>query len=103
VDAVLQAGALPVLVSFLQRGEQAAPELLFEAAWALTNIASTEHTRVLVEAGATPPLARLLLHAAPDVREQAAWCLGNIAGDGPELRDVVLGSGVGGWVSVSID
>lgn len=94
VDAVLAMGVLPVLVSFIRRHEQAAEQLLFEAAWALTNIASTQHTRALVTAGATPPLALLLLNASPDVREQAAWCLGNIAGDCPELRDVVLASGV---------
>lgn len=102
VAEVLQAGCLPLLVGFLQRppaeqqngGGGAAPELLFEAAWALTNIASTDHTRALVEAGATEPLARLLLHGSADVREQAAWCLGNVAGDCPELRDIVLQSGV---------
>ena len=57
------------------------PKLQFEAAWALTNIASTEHTRVVVEHNAVGPLAMLLRHVDADVREQSLWCLGNIAGD----------------------
>ena len=57
------------------------PKLQFEAAWALTNIASTEHTRVVVDHNAVAPLAMLLRHADPNVREQSIWCLGNIAGD----------------------
>ena len=47
---------------------------------------------MVVESGATPYLAELLLSPSPDVREQCAWCLGNIAGDCPELRDIVLSS-----------
>lgn len=55
--------------------------LQFEAAWALTNIASTNQTRAVVEHGAVPGLVRNLRHHNPDLREQCAWCLGNIAGD----------------------
>ncbi len=53
----------------------------FEAAWALTNIASTTKTKIVVEHGAVPALVRNLRHHNPDLREQCAWCLGNIAGD----------------------
>jgi hypothetical protein len=44
VEQVLQAGLLPVLVQSLAR--EGVPQLQVEAAWALTNIASTEFTRV---------------------------------------------------------
>lgn len=53
----------------------------FEAAWALTNIASTCKTKTVVDHGAVPALVRNLRHHNPDLREQCAWCLGNIAGD----------------------
>ena len=43
-------GALPAFVSFLTNSTS--PEMQFEAAWALTNVASTEYTRVVVEHGA---------------------------------------------------
>ena len=87
VRAVLGAGILPRLVELLATGE---PRLQFEAAWAITNIASTEFTSAVVEVGAIPVLVHLMMSPSPDVREQCAWCLGNIAGDGPRFRDLVL-------------
>jgi len=91
VEEVLAADCLNYFVGFLSRHDFM--ELQFEAAWALTNIASTDKTRSIVDAGAVPMLAQLLLSPNPDVREQCAWCLGNVAGDCPELRDYVLQSG----------
>jgi HEAT repeat protein len=90
VQHCIDCGAVPMFVEFLQRNDSV--QLQFEAAWALTNIASTDRTRVLVESMAIPSLALLLNSANPEVREQSAWCLGNVAGDGSELRDVVLSS-----------
>lgn len=87
----LNAGAISIFITMLQRFDS--PELQFEAAWALTNIASTEHTALVAQLGGVPHLVKLLTSNVPDVREQSAWCLGNIAGDGPELRDLVLGCG----------
>jgi len=93
VHAVLEAGVLPILIQCLTKDPQAST-LIFEAAWALTNIASTQETATVVEGGAVPPLIQLLCHAVPDVREQAAWCLGNIAGDNTVFRNTLLHHGV---------
>jgi hypothetical protein len=68
-------------------------KLQIEAAWALTNIASTDRTKLVVEGGALPQLIRLLMSGNSDIREQCAWCLGNIAGDCTDLRDMVLQNG----------
>ncbi|KAG9331950.1 hypothetical protein JZ751_016350 [Albula glossodonta] len=86
------------------------PSLQFEAAWALTNIASgtSAQTQAVVKSSecSTPPpwdavplFLRLLHSPHQNVCEQAVWALGNIigeeaSGDGPQCRDYVISLGV---------
>jgi len=94
IDALIHSGILPVLVGCLSTTDQ--PALQFEAAWALTNIASgtSQQTQAVVAAGAVPLFLELLNSPHQNVCEQAVWALGNIIGDGPHLRDYVIQLGV---------
>lgn len=94
IAEVIAAGVVPRLVQFLQCYENM--PLVFEAAWALTNVSSgtSEHTRVVIDNGAIPIFVHLLRLSSSDVQEQAVWALGNIAGDSPRCRDLVLSYGL---------
>ncbi|UKK03023.2 importin alpha [Theileria orientalis] len=93
IEHIVNTGVVPIFIDFLSRYD--APELQFEAAWAITNIASgnQQQTKVATDNGAVPKLIALLEAPKEEVREQAIWALGNIAGDSAQCRDLVLGLG----------
>ncbi|KPA83122.1 putative importin alpha [Leptomonas pyrrhocoris] len=92
-DAVTSSGVVPRLVSLLERNDY--PELQFESAWALTNIAAgtSENTMMLVNCGAIPRFVALLASPNADCRDQSAWAIGNLSGEGAGCRDEALNHG----------
>jgi len=93
IQPVVDAGVVPLLVQYLARDDW--PEMQFEAAWAVSNIASgtQEHTFLIIRLNAVPHFVRLLESENEEVREQATWAVGNIAGDSADCRNYILGLG----------
>lgn len=94
--AALRSGAGPCLAKALLLKRHTANELktVFEAAWAITNMAAGLHECVEAVLPAAPLLI-LLLHtnSSSHIAEQCAWALGNMAGESATFRSRLQANG----------
>jgi len=100
IQDAIDAGALPLLIGFLQSPPTVSvgtvAEYQLEAAWTLTNVVSgtSVQTAAMVELGGVEALLSVLdspvALAHCELCEQCLWALGNIAGDCVGLRDHLL-------------
>ena len=90
IQELIDAGILPFLIDWVQKFDF--PQLQYESAWTITNIASGthHHCQVIVEKGCVPLLIQMMNSTNEEVREQAVWALGNIGGDAAHCRDIIL-------------
>jgi hypothetical protein len=90
IQEIIDANGIPRLIGFTERYGD--PQLQYEAAWALTNLASgtTLQTQSIIDNGGITAFVRLLKHENIKVAEQAIWALGNIGGDNTDFRDQIL-------------
>ena len=86
---LIDSGVVPILISFTTLFDH--PELQYESAWALSNIASgdMEHTKVLVDKGIIPKILDLLTSPHEHVQDQGVWVLGNITGDSSSYSEQI--------------
>jgi importin subunit alpha-6/7 len=89
MQQIIDSGIIPALIEFIKRFDY--PDLQYEAAWALSNIASgeQEHTKIIVEKGAVPFIVTLLDSPHNYVKEQGIWILGNITGDSSSYSELI--------------
>uniref|UniRef100_A0A914HJV0 RING-type domain-containing protein n=1 Tax=Globodera rostochiensis TaxID=31243 RepID=A0A914HJV0_GLORO len=90
--AVVEAGALPLLVKLLQSPDM---DLCESTAWTLKNIAAASDDLALavIEAGALPPLVELLQSQNQEAYEEASWAIGNIIEKIPDLNGCCIDAG----------
>ncbi|KAL3109514.1 hypothetical protein niasHT_011669 [Heterodera trifolii] len=93
IDKVITLGFPCALVQALHYDDD---KVKFEAAWCITNIVSgtSEQTMTMVNAGAVGPLLKLCSSPSLKLSEQAVWCIANMAGDGVQLRDLLISEGI---------
>lgn len=93
LQRVIDNNLVPKLLALLTREDF--PQLQFEAAWCITNIACGEHkySQNLLDHGAIEALIKLLGSKSLEVIEQAVWALGNLAGDGGNIRNIIIARG----------
>ncbi|CAD8048029.1 unnamed protein product [Paramecium sonneborni] len=90
IQQVIDANLVPKLIEIIQKEQ--IPQLILEAAWALTNVASgtTQQTQSIIDKGGINLFIKLLSSQYRDIAEQAVWAIGNIAGDCTQYRDLIL-------------
>ncbi|KII61912.1 Importin subunit alpha-3 [Thelohanellus kitauei] len=89
-DKLLELNIVNILASHLVKGETT--DVKYDAAWALTNIASgdSKHTSFLIKESVIKALSSLLCDPHPSLVAQSIWALSNIIADRPVPREFVL-------------
>lgn len=89
IQEIIDANIVPRIIQLLECKEM--PQMQYEAAWCVTNIAIGTQSQVqcLVDKGAVAKLFNLMSTANDQLKEMAIWALGNIAGENKIFREIV--------------
>lgn len=89
LQELIDSGVIPILIDFTTQFN--CPELQYESAWSLSNIASgdIEHTKILIDKGIVPKIVDLLNSPFEHIKDQAVWVIGNITGDTSSYSELI--------------
>ncbi|XP_069171373.1 importin subunit alpha-1-like [Procambarus clarkii] len=100
-DAVVDAGALPILTHLLRTGRQ---NIKKEAAWAISNITAGNENQIqkVIDTGVLPDLIAALSESFLDVQREATWAIGNLTSGGNEeqVKELLEAGGVAALVQI---
>jgi importin subunit alpha-1 len=92
IQELIESGALPYIISILDKKYLQYSSLLTEICWIIANVSSsnTEHVAKLIELRVIPKSIDLLQHGSQDMNDNIVWILANIAGDSFDHRNILL-------------
>mmetsp|Transcript_7283 Transcript_7283/g.17752 ORF Transcript_7283/g.17752 Transcript_7283/m.17752 type:complete len:526 (-) Transcript_7283:215-1792(-) len=92
IEKVIKDGVVKELIQ-LVAGATKNPDLVMQAMWCLTNVASGTHSQTEHVLPACPMFVQILSGTNAKLKEHAVWAIGNIAADCDDMRHALVRMG----------
>jgi len=95
IKKIINSGVVPKLIDLIDK-EKCSPNIKYEAAWCITNLAmgNFDQVKYLTDNGVIPKLLKLMQSEQDYLKDQAIWAIGNIVCENIMFRDMALNEGV---------